>query len=240
MRFVAPSSSSLSSPSSALSSSVGTGHRAGALPPRARGAFSSLPVVVAMAAWLVGGLASCGVPPPDRLEVVPPTMIKNTETGVVTKLGAQAYRGVATYDDSKAPLVVTWTSSDPTVAIVDAGGAVTSTGSGKAKITASVAGAGGAAVTADVDVNNLIVSVIEANGEFPKVFTLDSKPVPLSVVVKDEKGNVIAQPRLSFRASDHCIEVTPEGVVHPLAVGECSAIIECGGKTTRIDLDVKG
>ena len=73
----------------------------------------------------------------------------------------------------------------------------------------------------------------------PKPFRLSSKPVPLTVVVKNEKGMVVPKPTLKMRATDYCVEVTPEGVVHPLAVGECAVVVEIAGKSARIDLDVK-
>lgn len=184
--------------------------------------------------------AGCGVPPPDRLEIVPPTPIKSDEMGKTFSLKSKAFRGIVDYDDSKAPLVVTWSSSDPAVASVDQSGNVATTGTGKAKITASVKGANDKAVTADVDVNNLIVDSVTATGDFPKVFKLDSKPVQLTVVVKNEKGVVVEKPLLKMRASDYCAEVTPEGMVHPLAVGECDIIVEVAGKSTKIHLDVKG
>jgi hypothetical protein len=63
--------------------------------------------------------------------------------------------------------------------------------------------------------------------------------VTLTVVVKDEKGNVVPNPKLTFRASDYCVEATPDGIVHPMAVGECSVIVESAGKTAKLDLDVK-
>ena len=62
----------------------------------------------------------------------------------------------------------------------------------------------------------------------------------LSVVVKDEKGNVVEHPKLKFRATDYCVDVGPDGLVRPLAVGECSVVVETAGKTAKIDLDVKG
>ena len=188
--------------------------------------------------FVFAAVAGCGVPPPDRLELVPPTPIRNTEAGVTTKLVVQAYKGVVAYDESKAPLVVSWKSSNPAVAEVNADGAVTSVGSGTAQITASVPGANKAAITATVDVTNVIVSTVEATGDFPAKFKLNSPPVTLKVVVKDEKGQVIDKPRLKFSASDYCVEATPDGVVHPLAIGECDVIVESAGKRAKISLNV--
>lgn len=197
------------------------------------------PLVASSFALVFAAVSACGVPPPDRLEITPPTPIKSEEIGQTFDLKTKAYRGVVDYDDSKAPLVVSWASSDPAVATVS-NGKVTVAGTGKAKITASVPGGEGKTVSAEVDVNNLIVQSVEATGEFPKVFKLDSAPVKLKIVVKNEKGVVIEKPLLKMTASDYCVEVTPEGVVHPLAVGECSVIVECAGKRAKIDLDVKG
>ncbi len=203
--------------------------------------FAASFVFVSACAGLSAALfvVGCGVPPPDRLEIIPPTPIKSDELGRTVSLTTQAYRGVAEHDDNKAPLTVTWTSSDPAVASVDAQGTVNVTGSGKAKITASVPGGAGKPVSADVDVDNLVVQSVEAKGDFPKPFKLSSKPVPLTIVVKNEKGVVVAKPLVKMRATDYCVEVTPEGVVHPLAVGECSVVVDIAGKSARIDLDVK-
>ena len=197
--------------------------------------FLSRPAAAVAFAALLG---ACGAPPPDRLEITPATPIKNTEAGTQTKLKVAAYRGVADYDDSKAPLVVSWKSTNPAVAEVAADGTVTSTGSGKAQITASVPGKAGAPVTASVDVNNVMVSTVEMTGEFPAKFKLSSAPVTVKVLVKDEKGQIIDKPKLSFKATDYCVEVSPDGIVHPLAVGECAVVVESAGKTAKIDLNV--
>lgn len=194
-------------------------------------ALLALPVVVA---------AACGVPPPDRLDIISAAVIRKNETGKTETLTIRAYRGVKEHDYDKAPLTVTWTSSDPSVATIDAAGLLTSTGSGKATITASVPGANETKLTATVPVENVIVSSVEAKGEFPKSFKLDSPPVQLVVTVKDEKGNVVDHPKLKFRTTDYCVDVGADGLVRPLAVGECSVVVESAGKTAKIDLDVKG
>ena len=192
-----------------------------------------------VAALVVVCSLACGVPPPDRLEVVPPTPIKSIEQGKTFPLKVAAFRGVAAHDEKKAPLTVTWKSSDATVADVSPDGVVTTTGSGKAVITASVATGKDTSISATVDVDNVFVSTVEATGDFPKPFRLSSKAVPLTVVVKDEKGQVIEKPRLKFSASDYCIEVGPDGLVAPLAVGECNVVVESAGKRATIALDVR-
>jgi hypothetical protein len=192
-------------------------------------------VVVGVVACAVG----CGVPPPDRLEIVPPTPIKSIEQGKAFPLKVQAFRGIVAHDEQKAPLVVSWKSSDTSVADVGSDGTVTTTGSGKAVVTANVEAGKEATISATVDVENLFVSTVEATGDFPKPFKLSSKAVPLTVVVKDEKGTVIEKPRIKFSASDYCVEVSPDGVVGPLAVGECSVVVEVAGKRATIALDVR-
>lgn len=192
-------------------------------------------ILLSLLACVVG----CGVPPPDRLEIVPPTPIKSIEQGKAFPLKVQAFRGIVAHDEQKAPLVVSWKSSDTSVADVGQDGTVTTTGSGKAVITASVPAGKDATISATVDVDNVFVSTVEASGDFPKVFKLSSAPVTLNVVVKDEKGTPIEKPRIKFSASDYCVEVSPEGVVGPLAVGECSVIVESAGKRATIALDVR-
>jgi hypothetical protein len=196
-------------------------------------AFAAL----ALAALLV---VACGVPPPDRIEIAAPATLRATELGKTETLTVRAFRGVKEHDYAKAPLTVTWTSSDPNVALIDAGGVLTVTGSGKATITASVPAGDDKALTAEVPVENTIVSTVEMKGEFPANFKLDSAPVKVTVVVKDEKGNVVEQPKLKFRATDYCVDVSADGLVRPLAVGTCGIIVESAGKTARIDVDVKG
>ena len=199
---------------------------------------SSLLIATALCVGTLCALA-CGVPPPDRLEIVPPTPIKFDELGKTVALQAHAFRGIVAHDDAKAPLTVTWSSSNAAVASVSPAGTVTAMGTGKAKIHAVVPGPGGKEVGADVDVDNLIVDAVKMTGEFPAAFKLNSKPVQLVVVVKNEQGVVVEKPRLRFSASDHCIEVTADGLVHPMAVGECAAIVEIAGKSARVDIDVK-
>lgn len=196
-------------------------------------------VLPLLALALVPVVTACGVPPPDRLELVPPTPIKSIEQGKTFPLKVAAFRGIVAHDEKKAPLTVSWKSSDPSVADVSADGTVTTTGSGKATVTATVSTGKDTSVSAVVDVENVFVSTVEATGDFPKPFKLSSKPVPLTVVVKDEKGQVIEKPRIKFSASDYCVEVSPDGVVGPLAVGECAVLVESAGKRASIPLDVK-
>ncbi len=188
---------------------------------------------------VVAALGACGVPPPDRLEITPPTPIKSTEQGTQTRLGIEAYKGVSAWKAGKEPLAVSWKTTNPAVADVSADGVVTSTGSGTAQITASVPGASGVAVVATVDVNNVMVSSVEVSGDFPAKFRLSSPPVTLKVLVKDEKGQLIDKPKLTFSATDYCVEATPDGIVHPLAVGECGVVVESAGKRASVALDVK-
>jgi hypothetical protein len=192
-----------------------------------------------LAAAVLALAVACGVPPPDRIDIIAPGTLRGQELGKSETLSIRAFRGVQEHDYARAPLKVTWTSSDTSVARVDEGGVMTITGSGKAEITASVPGANEKMLTASVPVDSLIVSSVEATGDFPKVFTLSSPPVPLTVVVKDEKGNMLVKPKVKFRATDYCVDVSPDGIVRPLAVGPCSVVVEIAGKNAKIDLDVK-
>jgi hypothetical protein len=183
--------------------------------------------------------AGCGVPPPDRIDIVAPGTLHFEETGKTMPLSVRAFRGVKEHDYEHAPLTVTWSSSDPSVVTVDGKGVVTATGSGRAQVNASVPGGNDTTLAATVPVENVMVSTVEAKGDFPNKFSLTSPPVTLAVVVRDEKGDAVASPRVKYRATDYCVDVSPDGVVRPLAVGECSVVVEIAGKTAKIDLDVK-
>jgi len=188
---------------------------------------------------VVGSLVGlgCGVPPPDRLEIDPPNRIQATDPDVETQLKVNGFRGIKAHDDKKAPLKVKWSTSDGTVAVVNSTGLVKSTGSGTAKITATVEVGEGKEISTSVDVKNVMVSTVEATGDFPKRYTLKAEPVTLKVVVKDEKGNVVEKPVLKFSTTDYCVEAD-NGIVKPIAVGPCAVIVESAGKSARIDLEV--
>ena len=55
-------------------------------------------LVLCGALSLAAVLGGCGVPPPDRLEITPPTPIRATEQGSQYTLKAHAYRGIVHHD----------------------------------------------------------------------------------------------------------------------------------------------
>ncbi len=59
------------------------------------------------------------------------------------------------------------------------------------------------------------------------------------VVVKDDKGNVIPKPKVLYRALDYCVEVSEDGLLTPLADGECQVSVTVADQSAKVWLDVK-
>ncbi len=128
-----------------------------------------------------------------------------------------------------------WTSSDTSVATIDASGKISATGSGKAFITSA---AWGLTTTAEVSV--VIVGSVEVVEDVPRPFKLNAKPWPLKVTVKDDKGNVIDKPLIRYQALNYCVEVSDDGVLTPLADGDCDVVIHCADKSKKIKIETRG
>ncbi|HEY4222639.1 MAG TPA: hypothetical protein VGO62_14890, partial [Myxococcota bacterium] len=76
--------------------------------------------------------------------------------------------------------------------------------------------------------------------EVKKPLHLSSAPLQLHVVVKDDKGKVIEKPeRVMYRATDYCVEVSDDGVVKPLAEGDCDVAIQVADQFAKVKLSVQ-
>jgi Bacterial Ig-like domain (group 2) len=180
----------------------------------------------------------CGPERPDSLDVEPRTMMQFADVGQGTKLKATAALKRAPFRD---PYEVTWSSSNPTAATVDATGQVTARGSGMAMITASTMGKGEKPIEASVEVNNRMVGKVELKGEVPKSFRFASPAFPIIAIITDEKGNALDASKLKWSTSDYCVEVVGEGAtvqVKPLAIGECKVIASSGSRSASLAVEV--
>ena len=166
---------------------------------------------------------ACEPKKPSRLELDPKGPFQMTRVGQSERIKPMAY------DDKNRPFVsqleMTYTSSDPTVAKVSADGTITASGSGTATIAAETLG-----VKTQAEVRVQIVGSVEIVGEPPETLKYGGQDYQLQVVVKDDKGNVIEKPKLSYSASDYCVEVSPTGLVHTLSEGKCDVIVRSATK----------
>lgn len=184
--------------------------------------------------WVLSLLFALGCEPnkPARLALDPKGPFAMTRVGQVERVKPMAY------DDKNRPFVqaldVTYRSSDESVAKVAPDGTITATGSGTATITAEAEGVKG---TAEVRVS--VVGSLEIVSDPPAKLKYGGKDHQLKVVVKDDKGNVIEKPKVFYEASDYCVEVSPDGLVHALSVGKCEVIARSGDKSVRHEFDVR-
>lgn len=175
---------------------------------------------------------ACEPKKPARLELDPKGPFQMTRVGQSERIKPMAY------DEKNRPFVsqleMTYTSSDPTVAKVGADGTITATGSGTATISAESLG-----IKTQAEVRVQIVGSVEIVGEPPETLKYGGQDYQLQVVVKDDKGNVIEKPKLSYSASDYCVEVSPTGLVHTLSEGKCDVIVRSATKQAAHSFDVR-
>lgn len=189
-------------------------------------------VAVVAAVVAVGALTfGCAEQLPERLALDPAGPFK------MEKKGEKETTKVAAFLKNKRPYVkavpADWQSNDTSVATV-ADGVITATGSGKTQITVTAWG-----LTTTADVNVTIVGSVEVVNDVPKPFKLKAKPHQLKVTVKDDKGNVIEKPLVRYKATNYCVEVSDDGVLLPLADGDCDVVIECADKSTKIKIETR-
>ena len=106
-----------------------------------------------------------------------------------------------------AGVTVGWTSSDTSVATVDAAGLVTATGSGHALITAQ---AGSAVGYADVHARQVPARLEKTEGDGQRALERSVLPVRPTVQVLDANGNAIDGARVVFRVTEGGGSVAPE------------------------------
>lgn len=170
--------------------------------------------------------AGCEPKRPARLSLRPAGPFQMTRVGETEQVKPMAY------DDKSRPfaqaLEVIYRSSDESVARVSSDGTITATGSGEATITAEAEG-----VSAAASIAVQVVGSVEIVGDPPATLKFGGNEYALQVVVKDDKGRPIERPKLSFAASDYCVEVSPTGVVRPLTVGACEVEVRAADKTAH-------
>lgn len=175
--------------------------------------------------------SSCEAPQPDRLALDPSGPLHFEKRGAREEFKVAAFRGPRPFVKA---VPATWTTSNPDVVSVDDKGIITSTGSGRAVVTASAWG-----LSAHADVSVSIVGSVEVMNSLPQPLKLSGKGARLDVIVKDDKGNVIERPKLAYRATDYCVEVDDEGFVAPLADGDCDVVVSAADKSARVKLSVR-
>lgn len=217
-----------------METSSGTAHSTAPVARRTAGRALAEPrsaALFALAAGLLVG-AGCEAKAPARLTLDPRGPFAMTKVGQSEQLRPMAF------DDKGRPFVgkldVTYRSSDPSVATVDAEGTIRATGSGDAVITAEAVG-----LQSEVALRNSIVGSVAFVGTPPAVLRYGSTPVRLEVEVLDDKGRRIDKPKVSFSASDYCVRVSADGEVTPLTIGTCDVEARSAKASARHTIEVR-
>jgi alpha-tubulin suppressor-like RCC1 family protein len=150
---------------------------------------------------------------------------------------AESVQLTATAKNSRGTVVtghsVTWTSSDPTVATVDASGNVAGLEGGTATITAQVDNITG---TADITVTDPVRAVaVSAPASSIEV----TETVQLSVELQDNAGNVLSGRTVTWTSGDSAIAtVNTSGLVTAVAGGTATITAESEGVSDDISITV--
>jgi uncharacterized protein YjdB len=159
-----------------------------------------------------------------------------TATGLIV---GQTATLAATVKDANGAVVtdrlVTWTSSNPTVATVGTSGAVLAVSPGSATITATSEGKTAAAVVTvtPVPVGSVVVSPSTL------ALTTTGRPGALTATVKDANGAVVTNRVVTWTTSNAGVAtVSSAGLVTAVAVGTATITATSEGKSGSADVTV--
>ena len=195
-------------------------------------------VVLAGMIWASGcGDATTEPTPPPPDPPRPTTVTVTPGTAQLTALGATVQLAAQVLDQNGQAMSgtpVSWTSSDASVATVDASGLTTAAGNGTATITATAGNVSGmATVTVAQEVGAVAVT--------PNADTLSAfgDTVRLSAEAVDANGHAVAGTEFAWASSDTLVAtVDASGLVTAVDVGEAAVTATSSGVTGRADLTV--
>jgi len=122
---------------------------------------------------------------------------------------------------------VTWSTSDPTIATIDALGKLTAVAAGNATITATSEGKSG---TSAITVSTAAVGNVNVQPAAPSI--LQGASVQLSAVIRDVFGNITTNRAVVWTSSNAAIAtVTQTGVVSGVAPGSATITATSEGQT---------
>lgn len=162
---------------------------------------------------------------PATMSIEPATLLPFEKKGKTAQLKAQL-------KDDRGIFVATahphWESSDVSVATVSEDGLITAMGTGKTTITGTEQG-----ISASLPVDVKLVGSVEITPNTPQKLKM-GKDTKISVVVKDDRGNVLPGEKVRFKTVGYAVDVDPEGLVHGQAVGETTVVAVAQDKEARV------
>ena len=189
-------------------------------------------------AWASGcgdGATEPPAPPPPQQPRAATIRIVAPVAGLAA-LGATLQLTVEVFDQNGQPIAgaaVTWTSSNTSVATVDATGLVTATGNGTARVTVT---AGSVSGSVEVTVAQ-VATGIELSPSVDTVLVGDS--LRLAATAEDANGHVVAGSRFTWSSSDPSVAtVDGSGLVRGFAGGTATITATSGAEQGAAELTV--
>ena len=184
--------------------------------------------------WACGGDSPTAPPTPEPAR--PSTVTVSPTTARLTALGATVQLMAQVRDQNAgmmAGATVTWSSSDTSVATVDASGLVTGVGEGMATITASAGNASGSAVVSVMQP----VATVEVS---PSADTIGlGRTLQLTAEGFDENGDAVVGAAFSWESSDAAVAtVDTSGLVTGVTVGAATITASAGSGQGTVEITV--
>ena len=184
--------------------------------------------------WACGGDSPTAPPTPEPAR--PSTVTVSPTTARLTALGATVQLTAEVRDQNAgmmAVATVTWSSSDTSVATVDASGLVTGVGEGMATITASAGNASGSAVVS-------VVQPVATVGVSPSADTIGlGSTLQLTAEGFDENGDAVVGAAFSWESSDAAVAtVDASGLVTGVTVGGATITASAGSGQGTAEITV--
>ena len=188
---------------------------------------SSLAVVLFAGLVWTTGCGDAATEPPPSEPPRPAAVTVNPASVQLEALGATVQLTAEVRDQNGqviANVAVAWTSSDRSVAAVDASGLVTAAGNGTATITAMAGSvSGSAAVTVEQEVSSVTVSPAAA-------MIAPGDTLRLAAAAFDAQGNTVAEPEIVWASSDRAVAVVDaSGLVTAVAAGDAEITATADG-----------
>lgn len=200
-------------------------------------------------AVLALGLAACKAEPVAIRIKGPQDAVESTKMNPTfapfEKKGDTINLRASAFDDKErymGTVKVKWDSSDRSVATVSQTGLVTFLSSGKTKITARTTETE-EPLEASIDLEAQIVKEIRIVD--PPEEEHKSMKMPMGEIkqfkaeVLNDRGDVIPDAKIDWRASSFAVTVTPTGEVESRAIGTAQIVAEAdNGSVARVDIEV--
>jgi uncharacterized protein YjdB len=196
-----------------------------------------------MAAFLIGLAVACGKPEPDpghgqttpsQPQVVAVSSVSLDKTSVSLNVGESVTLAATVKPDNATNKTVSWSSSNASVASVDASGKVSAVAEGTATITAK---AGDKTATCSVTVTKKVVAVESVTLDKSSLELNEGETATLTATVKPDNASDKTVTWSSSKTSVATVDAN--GKVTAVAEGTATITAKAGDKTATCSVTVK-